>query len=113
MIARAEVDLAKAVLFALKNKLPDHLYNVGTGKDLTIKDLARLVQEVVGHQGEVIWDASKPDGTPRKLLDCSKMNAIGWSHEIELENGIRSTYEWYLKQRGDFKELKISSSTID
>jgi len=89
-------DLAKAVVFALENKLEEHLYNVGTGSDLTIKELALIVQKTVGHTGEIIWDTTKPDGTPRKLMDVSKMNAEGWKAEVELEDGISLTYEWFL-----------------
>jgi len=76
-------DMAASVIFALENVLPEHLYNVGTGVDLTIKDLAELIQKVVGHQGEIIWDAEKPDGTPRKLMDVSKMHELGWKHQIK------------------------------
>lgn len=66
-------DMAQAVVFALENKLPEHLYNVGTGTDITIKNLAETVQRIVGHQGTIVWDDTKPDGTPRKLMDVSKM----------------------------------------
>ncbi|MEY3681712.1 MAG: hypothetical protein RLZZ289_231 [Bacteroidota bacterium] len=89
-------DLAQAVLFALEHTLPEHLYNVGSGTDLTIKDLALLIQKEVGHEGEIIWDDSKPDGTPRKLMDVSKMNANGWKAKIDLQEGIQKTYKWYL-----------------
>ena len=89
-------DLAEAVVFALENNLPDYLYNIGTGKDLTIKELASLIQKIVGHKGKIIWDNSKPDGTPRKLLDVSKMNELGWKHRINLEDGIQITYDWFL-----------------
>lgn len=90
-------DLAQAVLFALAHTLPDHLYNVGSGTDLTIKELALLIQKEVGHEGEIVWDASKPDGTPRKLMDVSKMNANGWKAQIGLPEGIRSTIEWFVQ----------------
>ena len=89
-------DLAQAVLFALEHTLPEHLYNVGSGTDLTIKELALLIQKEVGHEGEIVWDASKPDGTPRKLMDVSKMNANGWKAQIGLPEGIRSTIEWFI-----------------
>ena len=89
-------DLAQAVLFALEHTLPEHLYNVGSGTDLTIKELALLIQKEVGHEGEIVWDASKPDGTPRKLMDVSKMNANGWKAQIALPEGIRSTIEWFV-----------------
>ena len=90
-------DLARAVVHALENALPDHLYNVGTGSDITIKELALTVQCIVGHTGEIRWDTSKPDGTPRKLLDSSRMHTLGWKAEIGLEAGIERGYEWYLK----------------
>ena len=90
-------DLAQAVLFALNNELPEHLYNVGTGTDLTIKELAETIQNIVGHKGKIIWDASKPDGTPRKLMDVSKMNQLGWKAEIELQEGIKKTYQWFIE----------------
>jgi GDP-L-fucose synthase len=92
-------DLAQAVLFAMENRLEEHLYNVGTGADLTIKDLAELIQSIVGHRGEIVWDRTKPDGTPRKLMDSSKLNNKGWSSEIPLEEGIRMSYAWYLDSR--------------
>ncbi len=100
-------DMAAAVVFALENNLPDYLYNIGTGEDLTIKDLALLIQKIVGHNGEIIWDESKPDGTPRKLLDVSKMHALGWKHQINLEDGIQKTYDWFLENINDYKELKM------
>jgi GDP-L-fucose synthase len=100
-------DLAKAVVFALENSLPEYLYNVGTGKDITIKQLAETIQKTVGHHGEIIWDSSKPDGTPRKLLDVSKMHSLGWKHEIELELGIQKTYDWFLENLNEYKEVKI------
>jgi GDP-L-fucose synthase len=100
-------DMAAAVVFALENKLPDHLYNVGTGEDLTIKELATTIQKIIGHQGEIIWDASKPDGTPRKLMDVSKMHALGWKHQVNLEKGIQMTYDWFLENVLVYKELKM------
>jgi GDP-L-fucose synthase len=86
-------DLGQAVLFALENKLEEHLYNVGTGVDLTIKELAELIQSTVGHKGEIVWDTSKPDGTPRKLMDITKLNSLGWQAEIPLEEGVLSVYK--------------------
>ena len=100
-------DLAKATIFALDNKLPEHLYNVGTGVDITIKKLAETIQKITGHQGQINWDSSKPDGTPRKLMDVSKMNELGWKHEVDLEEGIQKTYEWFLNNIENFKEVKI------
>ncbi len=100
-------DLAAAVLFALENKLPDYLYNVGTGTDVTIKELAQTIQKVVGHEGAINWDATKPDGTPRKLLDVSKLNGLGWKAQVELEEGIKQTYDWFLQNQENFKEVKL------
>ena len=100
-------DMAAAVVFALENQLDEHLYNIGTGTDLTIKELAELIQKTVGHQGEIIWDSSKPDGTPRKLMDVSKMKNKGWSATISLEEGIKATYQWFLENENSFKEVKI------
>ena len=100
-------DLAQAVVYALEKKLDEHLYNVGSGKDVTIKELASMIQKITGHQGDIIWDATKPDGTPRKLMDVSKMNAMGWQFSTELETGIQKTYDWFLKNINNFKEVKL------
>ena len=97
-------DMAAAVVFALENQLPEYLYNVGTGVDLTIKELAQMIQEIVGHQGEIIWDDTKPDGTPRKLMDISKMHALGWKHQVDLEQGILKTYAWFLANTSNYKQ---------
>jgi GDP-L-fucose synthase len=101
-------DMAASVIFALENVLPEHLYNVGTGVDLTIKELAELIQKTVGHTGEIVWDSSKPDGTPRKLMDVSKMHDLGWKHQVSLEDGISRTYQWFLENINNFKEVKMS-----
>ncbi len=100
-------DLAQAVLFAIENSLPEHLYNVGTGVDLSIKHLATTIQEAVGHKGEIKWDSSKPDGTPRKLMDSSKLESQGWRHQVELLEGIQRTYEWFLTNRENIREVSI------
>ena len=101
-------DLAKAVLFSIENKMNDSLYNVGTGVDLTISELAILVKEVVGYKGEIVWETSRPDGTPRKLMDVSKLNRLGWHSEIELKDGLAKTYLWFLNNLKDLKMLKIN-----
>jgi GDP-L-fucose synthase len=88
-------DLGRACLFLLENYDDDLAINVGTGNDLPIKELAELVRGIVEFEGSIDWDSSKPDGTPRKLLDVSRITALGWKPEIELEEGIRSTYEWF------------------
>lgn len=100
-------DMAEAVVFALENTLPDYLYNVGTGEDLTIKELAETIQKITGHQGKIVWDRNKPDGTPRKLMDISKMHALGWKHRVKLEEGIQKTYNWFLEHVSEIKEVKI------
>ncbi len=88
-------DLANACVFLMQNYESSEIVNIGTGEDLSILDLANLVKDVVGYKGEIVWDSSKPDGTPRKLLDVSKIHNLGWKNNIELENGIKLTYEWY------------------
>jgi GDP-L-fucose synthase len=100
-------DLAQAVIYALENTLDEHLYNVGSGKDITIKELAETIQKAVGHQGEIVWDSSKPDGTPRKLMDVYKMKAMGWTYSTELNEGIEKTYKWFLENINNFKEVKL------
>ena len=100
-------DLAEAVLFALEEKLNGDLYNVGTGEDLSIKQLAELIQDIVGHQGEIVWDETKPDGTPRKLLDVSKIHSEGWHHSIGLREGLEQTYRWFLANINELKEVKL------
>ena len=100
-------DMAEAVVFALENKLPEYLYNIGSGKDITIKQLAVIIQQVTGHQGEIIWDTEKPDGTPRKLMDVSKMKALGWKYSTELKEGIEKTYSWFLENIENIKEIKM------
>jgi len=100
-------DMAEAVVHTLENNLPEYLYNIGTGKDITIKELAETIQSVTGHQGKILWDASKPDGTPRKLMDVSKMAETGWKYSTELEYGIQKTYEWFLENINSIKKVKL------
>jgi len=90
-------DLGQAVLFALEHSLEEHLYNVGTSSDLSIEELSKLIQSIIGHRGKVIWDNTKPNGTPRKLMDSSKMLDLGWEPKIELNKGIASVYKSFLK----------------
>ena len=100
-------DVAEAVMFSMNNKMSSGLYNVGTGKDITISELAQVVQEIVGHTGEIIWDSSKPDGTPRKLMDVSRMENEGWTYSVELRDGIEKTYRWFLENRESIRETKF------
>ena len=92
-------DLADALLFLMNNYDGETHINVGTGEDISILDVARLIAKVVGFKGEIKHDLSKPDGTPRKLLDVSKINTAGWKHKTSLEEGIRISYNWYLTQK--------------
>lgn len=104
-------DMGKAVKFALENTLSDNLYNIGTGKDITIKALAELIQQITGFKGQIIWDSSKPDGTPRKLMDVTKMTEAGWQSSIQLKEGIEDTYKWFLENQDQYKEVKLEDTT--
>jgi len=88
-------DLADAVVYLMNNYDENEPLNIGTGKDVTIKELAELIKEVVGYEGEIKFDTTKPDGTPRKLLDVSRLHNAGWEHKITLREGIENTYEWF------------------
>ena len=90
-------DLAAACLFLLRNYDSPEIINVGCGQDISIRELAELICDVVGFKGGLAWDTAKPDGTPRKLLDVSKIHALGWKHRIRLREGIVRTYEWFLE----------------
>jgi GDP-L-fucose synthase len=103
-------DLGSACLFLLENYDGEVALNVGVGQDVSIAELAEIIGSIVGFEGNVAWDSSKPDGTPRKLLDVSRLTDLGWRPGINLEDGIRSTYEWYLNNRIPAKsEAKPSS----
>jgi len=93
-------DLAAACLFLMDNYQDEEIINVGCGKDITIAQLANLIQSIVGYEGRITYDRSKPDGTPRKLLDISKIKALGWEPQISLREGIEATYRWYLEKGG-------------
>ena len=100
-------DMAGAVKFALENDLKESLYNIGTGEDITIKELAESIQKHVGHQGQIVWDSDKPDGTPRKLLDVSKMKNEGWKSRFNLNDGVEKTYKWFLDHQNEYRKVKI------
>jgi GDP-L-fucose synthase len=91
-------DLADACLFLMNHYHESEIINIGWGRDLTVRELAQLISEIVGYKGGLDWDAGKPDGTPQKLLDVSKINQLGWRPKIELETGCRKVYQWYLDQ---------------
>ncbi|MBA3652189.1 MAG: NAD-dependent epimerase/dehydratase family protein, partial [Chthoniobacterales bacterium] len=88
-------DLAAACFFLLQNYDSPEIINIGTGTDLSVRELAELICDVVGFEGNLAWDASKPDGTPRKLLDTTKINSLGWEPTIALRDGIAQTYDWF------------------
>lgn len=90
-------DLANLCVFLMNNYSGDETVNAGTGKEMTIKNLTELVAKVIGYEGEILWDTSKPNGTPRKLLDVSKATALGWTYKTELEDGIRLSYKDFLE----------------
>lgn len=92
-------DVADASVFAMKNadRLQNTHYNIGTGIDYSIKEIARIISKITGFKGEIIWDRSKPDGAPRKLLDSSRFLNLGWKHSTSMENGLRATYDWFLR----------------
>lgn len=92
-------DLADAVFFLMNNYEGDEIVNIGTGVDITIRDVALMIQKVVGYEGEMVFDASKPDGTPRKLLNVDKLKNLGWSAPTALENGIRMTFDWCMENK--------------
>jgi GDP-L-fucose synthase len=100
-------DMASATDFAIRNDLSETLYNVGTGRDMTIRELAETIAEITGFQGSIEWDASKPDGTPRKRLDVSRMTEAGWTASIPLNAGIRDTYAWFRAHHDTIKQVTI------
>jgi GDP-L-fucose synthase len=99
-------DLAEAIVFLMENINAEDLYendisqlNIGTGEDLSISELADLISNIVGFEGEIIYDSTKPDGTPRKLMDVSRINNLGWKYKTSLKEGIKKTYEWFLNNQ--------------
>jgi GDP-L-fucose synthase len=100
-------DLAAACIFLLENFDGDVPINVGSGTDITIRELAQTVANVVGFEGSLDWDDSKPDGTPRKLLDTSRINQLGWAPSIDLNSGIRSTYNWFTTELKNNSDVRL------
>ena len=99
-------DMASACVFLMENWSAPGPINVGTGRDISIKDLALLIREIVGYEGELAFDSSKPDGTPRKLLDVALLEQVGWTAQTELREGIAKTLQWYLAQRAESAQEK-------
>lgn len=94
-------DLVRACLFLLDNYRGNEFFNVGCGKEISIKELAELIKKITGYQGEIVYDRTRPDGTPRKLTDISRIKAFGWEPQISLEEGIKDVYEWFIRNRAD------------
>jgi GDP-L-fucose synthase len=97
-------DLAGACVFLMKTYHGSEIINIGTGTDLTIRDLAEMIKDIVSFKGDIVWDSTKPDGTPRKLLDINRISALGWQPRISLRDGLRNTYEWYSKHGNECKQ---------
>ena len=98
-------DLAAAAVYLMQHYEGPEIVNVGTGEDVTIKELAEMVSDAVGFEGKLVFDISKPDGTPRKLLDVTRLHELGWKHKTQLADGIRSTYGWFLQHSGSIRQL--------
>jgi GDP-L-fucose synthase len=97
-------DLADAAVYLMGNYSGEGIVNVGVGEDVSIRELAELVAMVVGYKGDLVFDSSKPDGTPRKLLDVSRLSALGWEASIDLKVGLESTYEWFLANESELRK---------
>jgi GDP-L-fucose synthase len=93
------LDMAEACIFLMENYNSGEIINIGTGEDITIRELAALISEVIGYKGEIRWDNTKPDGTPQKLLDVSRLHSMGWKHKTSLKDGLRLTYQAFLKSQ--------------
>ncbi|NBD23611.1 GDP-L-fucose synthase family protein [Paenibacillus glycinis] len=100
-------DLADACLFLMKHYSENEIVNIGVGEDISIRELALLLKELVGFEGELIFDTSKPDGTPRKLVDVTKLNGLGWKSKIDLHQGLAQTYRWFLESEANLRSVVI------
>jgi GDP-L-fucose synthase len=107
--------MADACMFLMENNISNGIYNIGSGSDVSIKRLAEVIMKTVGFRGDVVFDTSKPDGTPRKWLDVSRMKALGWHAQVGLEDGIKATYYEYVKyvtqQRHFYREVTTHIET--
>ena len=97
-------DMADACVFLLEHYDGEQHVNIGTGKEVTIRELADTVRRVVGYQGEIVWNPDMPDGTPRKLTDVTKLHNLGWTHKVELEEGVQLAYDWF---RENVKDARL------
>jgi GDP-L-fucose synthase len=105
------LDMAEACIFLMENYDSGDIINIGTGEDITIRELADLISEVIGYKGEIRWDNTKPDGTPQKLLDVSRLHRLGWKHKTSIKDGLRLTYQDFLKTK-QIKQTKKTRETI-
>lgn len=96
-------DLADAIVWLLENYSDKQFLNIGTGEDISIKELALIIKDLVGYEGELVFDTTKPDGMPKKLLDVSRLRKAGWHHKISFDEGLRRTYDWYLKNAANVR----------
>ena len=106
-------DLADACLHLMNTYNDSEIVNIGTGEDVTILELAETIKTIVGYEGDIIWDTTKPDGTPRKLLDVSKLHSLGFTHQMTLENGIAKTYRWFLEDLEIAESVAIGLDDIE
>ncbi|MDH5571484.1 MAG: NAD-dependent epimerase/dehydratase family protein, partial [Gammaproteobacteria bacterium] len=97
-------DMADASVYLMNNYNENEIVNIGVGEDVSIRELAEAVKATVGYEGELKFDTTKPDGTPRKLLDVSKLNSLGWTAKVPLDEGITDTYKWYLDHINNFRQ---------
>ncbi|NFO47809.1 GDP-L-fucose synthase [Clostridium botulinum] len=90
-------DMADACIYLMEKYEGNNFFNIGTGEEITIRELSELVKKIIGYEGKIVWDSSKPDGTPRKLLDVSRLENAGWQYKVNLEDGVKMAYEWFLE----------------
>ena len=88
----------------MNNYAQSSIVNIGTGEEISIKDLAMLIRDIVDYKGEIIWNSSRPDGTPRKLLDVSKLHVLGWQHRVTLRVGLKTSYTWFLQNQETLRQ---------
>ncbi len=105
-------DLAEALVFLMENYGDPDFVNVGTGEEISIKELALTIKAVVGYEGDIHFDATKPNGTPRKLLDVSKLNSLGWKAKTDLKTGIEATYDWFIENESNIRGKQLSTAAI-
>lgn len=105
-------DMAEACLFIMKKQGHKEMLNIGMGHEVSIRELAELICKVVGYQGEILFDTTRPDGTPRKLVDTTKLNALGWKAKISLEQGLKNTYEWFTHNFPSVQNSRLSENAI-